>query len=263
MSGLAPDADALIPFAIGFTLVAVRVAFLFVSSPIFGTRLIPRNILAAAIVVISFATYMGLPPHAPPPLEALPIAIAILGEAALGAAAGLTARIVFAAVEAAGQMIGVPMGLGFANVVDPLSGGASVVTSQFLGIAMSLVFLALDGHHVLLRMIIGSFAVLPPGEVVLSSGVGLTLATKASMVFESGLQLAAPVMLVLIGVTIALGLLARVAPKVNLFVLSFAVSIGVGILSLQAALPDMLAYIRGLTTRLEPMLGEVLRSFSG
>ena len=69
-------------------------------------------------------------------------------------------------------------------------------------------------------------------------------------------------MLVLMCVMIALGLLARVAPKVNLFVLSFAVSIGVGILSLKAALPESLEYIRGLTTRLEPMLGEVIRSFS-
>jgi flagellar biosynthesis protein FliR len=263
MNLLAPDADVLIPFAIGFTLVAVRVAFLLISSPIFGSRLIPRNILAAAIVVVSFAAYMGLPEHRPPPLEAIPIAIAIAGEAALGAAAGLTARIMFAAVEGAGQMIGVPMGLGFANMVDPMSDTATVVTARFMGIAVSLVFLSLDGHLALLRMVIGSFAAIPPGEVVLSGEVGLKLAAKTGMIFESGLQLAAPVMIVLIGVTIALGLLARVAPKVNLFVLSFAVSIGVGILTLQAALPDMLAYTRGLTTRLEPMLDEILRSFAG
>jgi flagellar biosynthesis protein FliR len=263
MSLLAPDVDALIPFAIGFTLVAVRIAFLLVSSPLFGSRLIPRNILAAATVVISFAAYMGLPDHKTPPLEALPIAIAIAGEAALGAAAGLTARIVFATVESAGQMIGVPMGLGFANMIDPMSDTTSVVTARFMGIAVSLVFLALDGHHVLLRMIIGSFSSIPPGEVALSSAVGIALSAKVNMMLKAGLQLAAPVMLVLMCVMIALGLLARVAPKVNLFVLSFAVSIGAGILSLKAALPDILSYIRGLTTRLEPMLGEVLRSFSG
>ena len=256
-----PDMEALSPLAIGFSLVATRIVFLMITMPLFGAAVVPRRITVAATVVFSFAMYMGLSEFPLPKLDGLSIIIAAAGEASLGAAAGFSVRLVFAAVEGAGQLIGVPMGLGFAQAIDPLTRANTVVTSRFLGIIVAMIFLSMDAHIVVFRLISKSFVILPPGQVSLSPEVGITIVRRASMIFDSTVQLAAPVLLVLMGVMTALGLLARVAPKVNLFVLSFAISIGVGLIALNAALPNMMAYIRVLVSRIESITSEVIGAF--
>ena len=259
---LLPDTSVVAPLAVVFGLVLIRIAFLMISSPIFSASLIPKKVLAAVIAVVSFASFMGLSHRPLVPMELTVLIPAGLGEAAVGAAAGLSVRIIFAAIEGAGQLIGVPMGLGFSQAVDPMTNNGSVVTSRFLGVVVGLVFLVMDGHHVLLRMISRSFDIVAPGAAsLLSVEVGMTILQKASLIFKSSVQLAAPVLLVLLGVMVALGLLARVAPKVNLFVLSFAISITVGLIALRAAMPNIMVYVRWMVSRTEPMMAEVLGKF--
>lgn len=255
------DTELLLPLGVTISMIMTRLAFLFLAAPAFGSEVLPRQIGIAIVFAISIAVYTGLPEIALISLKPIDLLIAVLGEAALGAAAGLAARIVFAAVETAGQVMGVPMGLGFSQSVDPLTNSHTVVTSRFLGLIVAMLFFALDIHLVLIKYIIESFKVLGPGEVVFDGGVGIYLARKAGLMFTSAIQLAAPVLVVLMGVMVSLGILARIAPKVNLFVLSFAVSIGVGLIALKAAVPNIVAYTRGLVSSIEPFVGEVLRNF--
>ncbi|MBN2342311.1 MAG: flagellar biosynthetic protein FliR [Deltaproteobacteria bacterium] len=255
------DTELLLPLALSIAMIMTRLAFLFLAAPAFGAQVLPRNIGIAIVFVLSIAVYAGLPEVTILSLKPIDLVIAAFGEAALGAAAGLTARIVFSAAETAGQVMGVPMGLGFSQSVDPLTDSQSVVTSRFLGIIVAMLFFALDIHLVLIKYVVESFKILGPGEVVFDGQVGLLLARKGAMMFSSAIQLAAPVLVVLMGIMVSLGILARIAPKVNLFVLSFAVSIGVGLLALKAAIPNIVAYTRGLVLSIEPFVSEVLRSF--
>ncbi|MDJ0761605.1 MAG: flagellar biosynthetic protein FliR [Myxococcota bacterium] len=256
-----PASDALISMAVGLGLVMVRIGSLFITAPMFNSQTIPVAIRGAIIAIISLAIYASLPASSDVTLEAPTLILATLGELCIGAAAGLTAQLVFAAVDGAGRLMGMPMGLGFAQAVDPMTGLGTVVTSRFLGVIVTMMFLALDIHLLLIRLLVKSFYALPPGHVMLSSIAGKTLATKAGLIFVGTVQLAAPVLLVLLGVMAALGLLAKVAPKVNLFVLSFAISISLGIVALRASLPNLSVWIRDALLRVEPMTAQVIGGF--
>lgn len=256
-----PSAQQLIPVAIMFSFVMTRLAVMFMTAPLLEAKTFPTRNKVAVVAVISFAVFMALPSTEAPELEISTITLALLGEIAVGAAAGLAAQLVFGAVETAGQLLGLPMGLGFANAVDPLTQVNSVITSRFMVIIAAFVFLALDIHHVLIKLIAQSFIVLPPGQAGLGPAVGYTLVEKAGMMFTGAVQLAAPVMLVLLGTMMVLGLLAKIAPKVNLFVLSFAISIALGLIALRGALPDMTVWIRDAVSRIGPLATEVLQQF--
>lgn len=256
-----PGMNTLAPMAIVFGLICVRMGFLIATMPLFNSKILPTRIKAAVVALLSFVAYTGLHQVQLPAQDGISLILAAVGEASIGAAAGLSAGIVFAAVEGAGRLMGIPMGLGFANVVDPLSSTSSVVTSRFLGVVVAMIFLVMDVHHVIFRLLARSFQTLPPGHVIPSQISARTLVESAGSIFRGSVQLAAPVLVVLLGVMVTLGLLARVAPKVNLFVLSFAISIAVGLLSLRAALPEMTVWIRQAVSRIEPMTERVLGGF--
>jgi flagellar biosynthesis protein FliR len=253
--------ELLVPVVVSMAMIMTRLGFLMIAIPAFGGTLLPKKIAVASVFVMSIAVYTGLPEVRPISLNPVSLIIAVFGEAALGASAGLAARMVFAAIDTAGQVLGVPMGMGFSQAIDPMSNAQSVVTSRFLALIATLLFFALDIHLVLIRYIIESFRGFGPGEVEFHGNVGIFLARKGGLMFNAAIQLAAPVLVTLMGVMAALGMLARIAPKVNLFVLSFAVSIGVGLLALKAALPNIVAYSRGLVLSIEPFVGEMLRNF--
>ena len=255
------DTELVLPLFVSIAMIMTRLVFLFLAMPTFGGALVPRKILAAAVFVISIAVYTGLPDLPVISLDPATLIIALFGEATLGGCAGIAARLIFGAVETGGQVLGVPMGLGFSQAVDPLTSSQTVVTSRFLGMIATMLFFALDVHLVLIRYIIESFRVMGPGEVVFSGDAGYVLARKGSLMFSAAIQLAAPVLVTLMGVMVALGMLARIAPKVNLFVLSFAVSIGVGLLSLKAAIPNIVAFTRGLVLSVDTIVGDVLQNF--
>ncbi|MCP4606249.1 MAG: flagellar biosynthetic protein FliR [Proteobacteria bacterium] len=257
-----PSSEMLIPSLITFILVMTRVGFLFMMAPLLSAKFMPSRIRVAMVAVVSFAVFAALPPDIQePPQNFIEIAIAFLGEMSVGAAAGLAAQLTFAAVDGAGRLMGIPMGLGFAQAVDPLTGGGSVVTSQFYGALIALVFLAMNVHHMLIRLIAKSFLVLPPGQVVPSPLAGRTLVKSASLVFIGAVQLAAPVLFVLLGVMVAIALLAKIAPKVNLFILSFAISISLGLVALRASLPSVVAWMRAAVLRIEPLATQVIGGF--
>lgn len=255
------DSQLLLPLGINIAMIMTRLLFLFISAPAIGSELLPQRISISIVFVISIAVYTGLPEIGMPSLLPIDLVIAAFGEAALGASAGLSARIIFGAVETAGQVMGVPMGLGFSQSVDPLTNTQSMVTSRFLGLIVGMLFFALDVHLVLIKYIVQSFKVMGPGEVIFNGEVGIVLARKAGIMFTAAIQLAAPVLVVLMGIMVSLGMLARIAPKVNLFVLSFAISIGVGLIALKAAIPNIVAFTRNIVNSIEPFVGEVLRSF--
>jgi flagellar biosynthetic protein FliR len=150
---------------------------------------------------------------------------------------GFSMRLVFAAIEFAGEIISLTMGLGFATFFDPSTAGRSSAVSQFLALVATMAFLAVNAHLALLSALAQSFDSLPIAASPLSSGLPFALAGWGARVFSAGLQISMPILAALLITNIALGILTRAAPQLNLFGIGFPVTLGVGFLTISLALP--------------------------
>ena len=224
--------------------VMVRVGSAFITAPVFGNMSVPlpvRVALSGAIGVLVLASH---PIQPPAQLVAVATFLAIAAEAMVGLALGFVLQIAFAAPLVAGEIIGGSMGIGFANMIDPNSGRSSPAIGQFLSIMLTLLFLSLDGHLVLVDMILKSYAAMPPGEAWLTTTQMRDIAFFGGYAFLAGLLLALPVGFLLLCLNLVVGMLSRAAPALNLFAVGLPASLGVGIISLAIAFPAMGDYLQ-------------------
>lgn len=233
MSALPP-----IPEPLPFVLVLARLAGLTVSAPIFGHALVPVLARAGFVGVLALALAPVVPAAHP---VASPSVVALIGlvavESAIGVFLGIVAQLVFAGVELGGQVAGIKIGFGLANVVDPTTQASVTVIAQWQQLAALLAFLLLDVHHVVLRALLDSFRVAPVGTVSISGPLLASLVAEAAGLFAIGVRIAAPILIVVLLVNGALGVLARTIPQLNVFVVGFPVNVGVGLMVLGASLP--------------------------
>jgi flagellar biosynthetic protein FliR len=214
-----------------------RILGLVAAAPVFGNTSVPVQIkLALGVLLASIITPLT------PPLPAVdPFSWAgflILGqELLIGLGMGFTMRLVFAAIEFAGEVGSSTMGMSFASFFDPTTHGRSSGVSQFLALLATLAFLAANVHLVLLEALAESFFTMPISASPLSLAAPLELARWGGHVFSAGLQLALPIVAALLITNIALGILTRAAPQLNLFGIGFPITIGVGFLVLNLILP--------------------------
>ncbi len=208
-----------------------RILGLIASAPIFSSRIVSARIRLSAGLAISLAVLPALPPMPDIPTDSL-MALGVLAHQALiGVAIGFMMRLFFAAIDIAGEMIGLQMGLSFAVFFNPQTGGQSSVVAEFLGLLGMLIFLGLDGHLMLVKVLVHSFEWLPVGTSTSSMG-WMMIVRYASVMFASGVLMALPIAAALLITNIALGILTRTAPQLNLFAVGFPVTLGVGFLLL-------------------------------
>ena len=208
-----------------------RLLGLMMSAPIFSNRGMPVRIRLAVGLGIAFA----LLPAAPPMPDVAPgsgTGLLIMGEQILiGAGIGFVLRIIFAAIDLAGSFIGMQMGLSFALFFDPNSGGQSAVLADFIGMIAALLFLALDGHLIMIELLARSFEWMPVGAAMDGRGWFLIPRTGAA-IFATGLLLSLPLLAVMLVTNTALGVLTRAAPQLNLFAIGFPVTMTMGFFAL-------------------------------
>lgn len=237
LTPIAADAVLLLPYII---LVSIRVGIAFASMPAPLGAGAPMVVRAGVGFLIAATLAVATPP---PPgeivLDPFYLGLAATGEAILGAAIGLTARAVVAAAEIAGEFAGAAMGMGFARVVDPTSGEDMLVVARLSSLAAMALFLQFDGHHILIAGLARSLESAPVGATLGTVSPEAVVSTMGA-VFGAGLRLASPVVGILFFVQLALGLVARAAPRLQVFGISFGVAILVGLLTLHAALPTAL-----------------------
>lgn len=206
-------------------------------SPIFGHAAIPKRVKLAIGFVITAAI---LPAIQTPVIEVFSWQglFSLLAEFLKGVSMGFVVRLVFSAVEMAGFMIGMSMGLGFASFYDPQAHGQSLAISQMLGMLALLVFLSLDGHLIVVATMQNSFETMPisAGHWQLNAK---ELALLGKHVFSQGLLLALPVIASLLVTNMALGILTKAAPQFNIFGIGFPITIGVGLMMTLLGLPAM------------------------
>ena len=174
----------------------------------------------------------------------------------IGFAMGFVLRLVFSAIDLAGMMISTQMGLGFATAYDPQTAAQTPVVAELLGMLALLVFLAIDGHLMVLATLVKSFTLLPVGMWTISEASWLNIANAGGVIFSSGVMLALPALVALLITNIALGVLGRVAPQLNLIVIGFPVTILLGFVALYVGMSHLGGPLRQLFEHgLQSMLG--------
>lgn len=239
-----------------------RLLGLIAAAPLFNSRGVPVRIRLALGLAIAMAVVPALPPMPAIPSGSWLALIVLAREALLGIAMGFILRLVFAAVDMAGELIGLQMGLSFATFFDPEAGGQTIVLGEFLGLLASLMFLGLDGHLMLVDIVVRSFEWLPVGAGPLGRGGLAFVAHHGITVFAAGFLLALPLIATLLIANIALGVLTRAAPQLNLFAVGFPVTLTTGFVVLMLALNAFGPVLRHLLEQGFEAVDQLLRALA-
>ena len=226
-----------------------RILGMIAAAPLFGHNSVPRRTKVGLGLLLA----MIIAPVIPAVPAADPMSMAgfliLLQEMLVGLAMGFSMRIVFAAIEMAGEIASATMGLGFASVFDPQTRGRSAAVSQFLVLISTMAFMSVNGHLVLLEALGESFTTLPISATPIASTMTLQLVRWASAIFSVGLQLSLPIVAALLITNVALGILTRAAPQLNIFGIGFPVSLGVGLILISQTLPYLNIPLQNLFNR--------------
>ena len=228
----------LLPFpspreVIFFMLVLSRVAGIFAALPVFGGRRLPIRIKVVTVFMITLVCFPTLSVSMPQvPSDAFSLALLALSELMIGLTLAFITQIIFAAVEFSGQIIGMQMGLTISSIIDPSQGIQIQIMSVIQTLFATLMFLSLNIHHIFIRAIIDSFKVIPLGGWHLNGELINFLVQRTADIFIIGIRLAAPVMVALLLTTVALGIMARAFPQMNIFMISMPLNIGLGLIIL-------------------------------
>lgn len=221
--------------------IMTRIGAALLAAPIFGAMSIPvqvRIAMAGAIAVFVMAwSPGGSPVQTPEELLSVAGFTALVGEAVIGAAMGFTLQLSFAAPLIAAEQIAGGMGMAIATAVDPNTGGQSGALGQYFTVVLTLIFLAVGGHLLWLRLVIESYTVFPPGGEWFGAGRAWMIVDFAAQTFTTAVAIALPVMLVLFTVQLVTGVLSRSAPSLNLFALGLPAGVLAGIAALIIASP--------------------------
>lgn len=209
--------------------------------PVLGSRMVSSRLR----LVLAFLTTLLVVPLLPelPEMPGLTLStlIYIAQELAIAMLVGFTMQVVFQIFVLSGQYMAMKMGLGFASMNDPTNGVQTTALSQFFLLLTTLVFVSVNGHILLLELLVRSFNTLPPGEWQLNVQLFYEMASMGTWLFSASLVFALPVLTSLLFVNIAFGIMSRAAPQLNIFAVGFPFTLIVGLvlvwLSLTSFLP--------------------------
>lgn len=214
-----------------------RIAALVASSPIMGNPSFPRRAKIGLALAITLVVAPTLPPM-PQVDPGSAAGLMIMGQQLLiGLAMGFVMRVVFVVVEMAGNVSGLQMGLGFATFFDPVNAAQVPVVGQFLGLLFALVFLALNGHLLMIEALAESFRLLPISVQPVAAVSMRTMAEWGGEIFRAGMLISLPIIAALLITNLAIGIMTRAAPQLNIFAVGFPLTLAAGFLVLILALP--------------------------
>uniref|UniRef100_UPI0040477E4F flagellar biosynthetic protein FliR n=1 Tax=Polynucleobacter sp. TaxID=2029855 RepID=UPI0040477E4F len=232
------NSDLIQAWVVGILIPLVRILSFVAIAPFFGNPAVTIRIKVAMGILL--ATVIA--PAAPemPVIDVLSMdGVLIVAEQMLiGLAMGFMVQIIFAGIEMAGQVSGMTMGFGFATNFDPQSGGNTVVVAQLTGILALLVFLSMNGHLIMISALLESFYSFPVTAQPRMID-GITIALWGAKIFSIALQLSLPVVATLLITNLALGILTRSAPQLNIFGIGFPLTIIVGFFVIMLMLPSL------------------------
>ncbi len=244
-------------------LVLLRISALIMMLPVLGHQLVPTQVKIGLIVLLTLILYPGAQQHVTAmPTSPVAFAAVALQEILIAGAMALLAQMIFTAAQFAGQIMSFQMGMTVANVFDPATHSQQSVISQLAMTLAMLLWLASGAHHLFLRALGESFVLFPIGHAWSGGGMDI-LIRGASDMFALALKIAAPIMLLLTFVYIALGLLARAVPQIQVFFVSFPLTVGLGLLTLALGMPAVIYLMHDAFVSLNMKLPLLLQRMSG
>lgn len=242
-----------------FMLPMFRITSMLMTMPVFGTTLVPRRVRLYFALAITVVVAPVLPPM--PQVNALDLsALLLIGEQIIiGAMLGLFLQLFFQAFVIAGQILSIQMGMGFASMVDPTNGVSSAVIGQFFTMLVTLVFLGMNGHLVVIETLVESFTTMPVGSGLLVSNFW-ELANGLGWVLSAGLRIVLPAITALLVINIAFGIMTRAAPQLNIFSIGFPLTLVMGMGILWITLSDILNQYQPLAVNAFQSLRDMVRA---
>jgi flagellar biosynthetic protein FliR len=249
-------------------LVMTRVSALFIAAPVFGNRNIPTQLKAAMALIIGVLLTFSMPPI--PASELSRDTLTLIGKVAseflVGIAISYSAYLLFAGIQLAGQIVDIQMGFGLVNVIDPQTNAQVSIIGQFYYLIAILVFLAINGHHVLLRAMGDSFHLIGPGAFSLAKAATVTgpvIAEFFTKLLVIAFQIAGPAILTLFLTTVAMGVLSRTMPQMNIFIVGLPINVVVGMLITFATLHVMGGVLRSVVSGMGTNITRLLTAMAG
>ena len=217
-----------------------RISALFMAMPIIGTRLVNARARVIMALMVTLIVVPLLPPMPSVPPLSLQSSLIVIQQVIIGASIGFFLQVVFQVFVLAGQFMAMKMGLGFASMNDPANGVTVTVISQYYLILTTLLFLSMDGHLLVIRMILESFEAIPIADTGLALDVFWQIAVSGSWMFSRALLIAMPVLTSLLVVNLAFGVMSRAAPQMNVFTVGFPITLIFGLVIIWFSMPSFL-----------------------
>jgi len=242
-----------------YTLVLVRVASVVGALPFIGGDIVPAKvkIFLSAIIAVAM-TPLVYSISAVVPLTLAGMAVAVLREVAIGISIGFVVNLIFVALQLGGQVLGQVMGLGLANVINPFSEARVSIIGQFYLFFGILVFMGLRGHHILIEGLAHSFAVVPIGQAVVTTGVPDLIVQLLADAFIMAMKVAAPGLVALFVVMLSMGFIARTVPQMNILVVGFPISITIGLVLVALSIGGIAHLIENYTLSIETSIDDLI-----
>lgn len=242
-----------------YLLVLARISIVLFMLPIFSATMVPTLAKAALSMVMAMLLYsvVDVDPSLFPK-TAIETGLLLIAEVMIGIVLGLSVRLFFGAIQLAGQVIGFQMGFSMINVVDPQSGANISIMEQMAYWVSLLIFLGLNGHHVLILALIESFKLVPPGVFLFQKALLVQVLELGAQLFVLAVKIGAPCMAALLFTSAAFGLTAKFSPQMNVMIVAFPIKIVVGlflfVLSMQVVIVISTHYVANLKELLMSLL---------
>lgn len=236
----------------------IRIAAFIAVVPVFGARIVPTRIR----MLIAISLTIVIVPILPPPTAIDPLGVdgmlITMAQVMIGVAMGFTVKLIFGAIETGGHIMAQTMGLGFAQMNDPANGVTVPVVSQFYIIMATLLFLALNGHLVVIDVLAESFTMLPVSMQGISPDGIWMLIEWSSWIFTGAVLMSLPVVVALLLINVAFGVMMRAAPQLNVFAVGFPLTLTFGFIFMWASLEIFLPQFNSLFERALMTVGNML-----
>lgn len=231
-----------------FFLILARIIGVFLQAPVINSRSFPVFAKTALAIWTTLVLLFVVPISQSLPANFLAFSIALIFEVALGFTIGFVCNIIFLAIQSAGEIIDMQMGLSVATALDPTFGAVISVVGRLIFFLAMIIFITANGHHLVLSALHQSFTAIPAGKIAnfAAPNFGFLMISLASKLWVTAIQLAAPVVILIFISDFTFGIVSRVAPQVNVFMLGFQVKPSLGSFGIMMTAPFIVSYIINL-----------------
>lgn len=243
-----------------YFLLFLRCSGVFSVAPVIGSRYVPAQMrIALAAILAMVLVPMASEPAGGLPQQLLPYAAAAVGETLIGLIIGWVAQLVFTAAQLGGQLLDMEMGFGMVNVIDPMFGIQIPLVGNFQYTLAALIFLTINGHHLLIQAMAASAKLIPIAGAHFGPELSAYMLDAVQAMFVTAIKIVAPALGAMFLTNVALGLIARSVPQMNVFVVGMPVKLALGAAVIAVSLPLYVSMLAGAFDGLSRTLAALLR----